>query len=188
MAKKMNRNFTTPVGTAKYPHLNSPDKAFDDVGKYKTELLMSPKDAAPLLQHIKEVAENEFAKADYRSPFTKDEETGQVSFKVQTKKQPDFVDASGQVVPETHLPRIGGGSQLALQGFLTAYVVSGSKGVSMTLEAVQIVEAKSMGGSAAFGVVDGGYSVGLGASEASLAAIVDDSGGGDYGDKAPFDF
>ena len=38
--------FKTPKGRAKYPHLNKPDTAFDkDNPKYKTELLMTEKDA-----------------------------------------------------------------------------------------------------------------------------------------------
>ena len=66
--------FTTPAGNAKYPHLNSPDTAFDtDNPKYKTEILMSEDEAAPLITQIKAAAAEAFcATAKFRMPVNKD--------------------------------------------------------------------------------------------------------------------
>ena len=54
MPKKPKINFQTPVGVAKYPHLNKPDTAFDAEGKYKAELLVSQDEAKPLIKLIED--------------------------------------------------------------------------------------------------------------------------------------
>jgi len=146
--------FTTPAGNAKYPHLNSPDTAFDtDNPKYKTEILMSEDEAAPLIAQIKAAAAEAFgANANYRMPVTKDEETGQVSIKAQSKYQPKFYDAQGQVIVPSALPKIGGGSTVKMGGVLNLYTVSGSKGVKMMLDKVQVIDVVN-----GFGGDDGGF-------------------------------
>jgi hypothetical protein len=146
--------FTTPAGNAKYPHLNTPDTAFDtDNPKYKTEILMSADQAAPLIAQIKAAADEFFgAGAKYRMPVNKDEETGQVSIKAQSKYQPKFYDATGQVIVPTALPKIGAGSTVKMGGVLNLYTVSGSKGVSLMLDKVQVIDV--VGG---FGGDDGGF-------------------------------
>jgi hypothetical protein len=157
--KKKLIDFTTPVGTAKYPHLNNPDTAFDAEGKYKSEILLSTADAKGLMDLINSSAKEAFGDAEFRVPFQKDEETGQVSFKAQSKYKPKFFDASGQVVPPASVPRIGGGSQLKLRGYLNVYMITKTNvGVSLVLQDVQIVEATTMtnGASAAFAAVEGG--------------------------------
>tara|TARA_R110002073_G_scaffold222637_2_gene382801 strand:- start:1510 stop:2076 length:567 start_codon:yes stop_codon:yes gene_type:complete len=150
---KVNK-FTTPAGIAKYPHLNSPDTAFDtDNPKYKTEILMSEEDAAPLIAQIKAAALEIFgAKANYRMPVTKDDETGQVSIKAQSKYLPKFYDTQGQIIVETALPKIGAGSTLKLGGLLNVYTVSGTKGVSLMLDRVQVIDVVN-----GFGGLDDGF-------------------------------
>ena len=146
--------FTTPAGHAKYPHLNTPDTAFDtDNPKYKTEILMSEDEAAPLVAQIKAAAQEAFGvNAKFRMPVTKDEETGQVSIKAQSKYQPKFYDAQGQVITPTALPKIGGGSTVKMGGVLNLYTVSGSKGVSLMLDKVQVIDVVN-----GFGGDDGGF-------------------------------
>jgi len=146
--------FLTAVGRAKYPHLNKPDAAFNTENpKFKTELLMSKEDAAPLVKLIKEAAAEEFgAKKQVRMPFTVDEETGEVSFKVQSKYQPKFYDTQGQVITPSALPTVGGGSQLRAGGILNLYTVTGSSGVGLMLDKIQIVEVVD-----GFGGDDGGF-------------------------------
>jgi hypothetical protein len=156
MAKIQKINFQTPIGVAKYPHLLKPDTAFDSEGKYKTELILPLSDATPLMKIINDAAKEEHGKSNYRVPYVKDEETGEVAFKFQSKFMPDFYDTSGQVVPPQQLPKIGGGSRLKLKGFLNVYQVSGSAGVAITLQAVQIVEAMQGMNGTGFGAIEGG--------------------------------
>jgi hypothetical protein len=134
--------FQTAVGTAKYPHLNTPDAAFDkDNPKYKTELLMTPKEAEPLMKMMREAAADAFGnKKNIKFAFSKDEETGQVIFKVQSKYQPKYYDSNGQVITPEKLPRVSGGSRLKAAGILNIYSVSGTNGVGLLLDRVQLVK------------------------------------------------
>tara|TARA_R110002153_G_scaffold328_1_gene1595 strand:- start:151 stop:687 length:537 start_codon:yes stop_codon:yes gene_type:complete len=157
---KQKINFQTPIGVAKYPHLNKPDTAFDAEGKYKTEILLSADEAVPYIKLIEDAAKAEHGSAQYRVPYTKDPETGEVAFKLQSKFQPEFFDTAGEVVPVQKLPKIGGGSRLRLKGFLNVYKVSGSAGVSITLQGCQIVEAtQGMNGSTFDAIEGGGFTI-----------------------------
>ena len=153
--------FTSPVGRAKYPHLNKPDTAFDTANpKYKTELVVSHDDAQPLINVIKEAATKEFGNKSVRLPFNVDEETGDISFKVQSKYQPKFYDTAGEVIKPSALPNIGGGSQLRGGGILNLYTVSGSSGVGLMLDKVQVVDVVGFGGDEeGFDAVEGSFTV-----------------------------
>ena len=160
MAKPI--KFISPVGRAKYPHLNKPDTAFDTANpKYKTEIVMSKDDATPLVKMIKDAAAEEFGnKNNIRMPYTVDEETGEVSFKMQSKYEPKFYDTQGQVITPSALPNIGGGSQLRGGGILNLYTVSGSSGVGLMLDKIQVVEVSTYGGDdEGFDAIEGGFTV-----------------------------
>jgi hypothetical protein len=181
MANKI--NFNTPLGTAKYPHLNKPDTAFDVEGKYKLELMFSASEAKPMMELINNSAKAEFGKSQYRVPYSVDDETGDVAFKASSKYQPAFVDTIGNPVPVNGLPKMGGGSKLKMQAYLNVYTVSGSKGVSITLQAIQIVEAvQGMNGAPTFEVVEGGFTVD------PSAVYVDEGGQEDIRGADNFDF
>jgi|TARA_R110000823_G_scaffold150970_3_gene281788 hypothetical protein len=150
--------FNTPLGRAKFPHLNTPDTAFDTVSpKFKVELLMSAEDAAPIIKEIKAHAEAIHGKATYKMPIVKDEETGEVSIKVQSQYQPTFIDSTGAVMDPDNLPKIGGGSELRAGGTLNIYEVSGTKGVALMLSTIQIGSISTSGAdTSGFGALDGG--------------------------------
>jgi len=172
MPKKPKINFQTPVGVAKYPHLNKPDTAFDSEGKYKAELLVSQDEAKPLIKLIEDAAVAEHGSANYRVPYQTDEETGEVAFKLQSKYQPKFYDTAGQLVPEGKEPRIGGGSRLRLKGYLNVYKVSGQAGVSIQLTSCQIVEAmQGMNGAGFDALEEGGFTIDTSAIDAPFEAI-----------------
>lgn len=174
MAKKQKILFQTPIGVAKYPHLNEPDTAFDSEGKYKTELLVSQKDAKPLIKIIEDAAKAEHGSANCRFPYQKDEETGEVAFKLQSKYQPKFFDTMGQLVPEGKEPRIGGGSRLRLKGTLNVYKVSGQAGVSIQLASCQIVEAsQGMNGQGFDAIEEGGFTIDTSAVDGSFGTPQD---------------
>ena len=165
--------YITPPGIAGYPWLQPgrPDTAFDTEGKYKTNLRMSPKDAAPLMSIIDKLRNEEFAAKDnVRVPFDKDEETGDVIFKIQSRFQPKYVDAKGNPIPEPLVPLMYSGSTLRLSGLAENYTNGANKGISLRLKAVQVIDPVSNGGDSAgdFDAVEG-FSVGAGASDTDFA-------------------
>tara|TARA_B110000977_G_scaffold93973_1_gene124265 strand:+ start:126 stop:674 length:549 start_codon:yes stop_codon:yes gene_type:complete len=149
--------FTSPVGTAVYPHLNTPDTQFNPEGVYKTSLSME--DCAELVDMCHNLAVEEFgAKAKFRMPFSQDEETGNTVLKVKSKYAPKIFDSSGQIMVGDQIPNLWGGSTLKVGGFITTYTVSGSKGVSLQLTKVQVINPVSGGGDQdGFDSIDGGF-------------------------------
>ena len=153
--------FTTPKGIAIYPWLqpDRPDTAFDSGGKYKVSLKMSEADATPLMELIKQVKSDNFAPKDkVHLPYSKDDETGEIIFKVQSKYKPKYVDSSGSPIPEDKVPLMFGGSELKAKGMLDPYTGS-SKGISMRLSAVQVIKPVANSDDN-FESVDGGYVAG----------------------------
>ena len=150
--------FRTPSGSTIYPWLQPgrPDTAFDAEGKYKVQLKMDAKAAQSLVDEIKQVKLDAFgAKGECHMPFSTDEETGEIIFKLQSKYQPKYVDASGNPIPEDKVPSMFGGSTLKASGILDPYNKNG-KGVSMRLGAIQIINPVSgSGGDAEFDAVEG---------------------------------
>ena len=73
--------FKTPTGVAQYPWLNNPDTQFDHAGQYKVNLRLSPEDAKPLMDEVREAAAEAFGdKAKSASlPFVQDADTGESS-------------------------------------------------------------------------------------------------------------
>lgn len=177
--------FQTPMGTAKYPHLNTPDTAFDtDNPKYKTELLFDAAEIAPLLEQIKAEAAEKFGKKNVRMPFSTDEETGQVSVKMQSKFQPQFDDSTGNIILPENLPHLGGGSKLRAKGIMNLYEVSGTSGVALMLDRVQIVDVVGGFGSDGFDAVEGGYVADKKVLDAAMHTVVT----ADLGADSNFDF
>ena len=161
MAQNSRVAFTTTVGRAQYPWLNTPDSAFGGEPKYKTNLVLE--DSAALTKLITDAARQEFgAKADSaRMPFDLDEDTGECIVKVKSKYAPAFFDATGQEIFGAQIPALYGGSVLRVGGWASPYSVSGTNGVSLQLTRVQIitpVSSSSGGGDGSgFGSVEGGF-------------------------------
>jgi len=180
--------FQSPIGRAKYPHLNEPDTAFDaDNPKFKTELVLSAKDAQPFIDQINKASEEVHGKqpaGKVRFPFTKDEETGEVSFKFNSKYAAKFCDTNGQVITQSSLPKIGAGSSLIVSGVINVYEVSKNKGVGLLMDGVQIIDVVEYGGGngVTFDAVEGGSYVREDLHEAaSMPATTGENG-------AKFDF
>lgn len=156
MAAKI--KFQTPIGTAKYPWLTKPDTQFNSEGIYTTQLITDPTEAKALVDMLQEVALEEFgAKAKVAMPFEQDEETGEIVFKAKSKFAPKFFDTRGEVVPLESMKPVYGGSRIRIKGIANPYTVTGRKGISLTVNAVQVIEIVSGGGSGGFDAVDGGF-------------------------------
>lgn len=193
----------TPLGVAKFPWLNTPDTRFDDAGVYKVDLVLPEDDpkVQALIGKIKKVYE-EF-RATLPAPKNKKEpesygyspdydaegnETGYLVFKLKAKasyqndKQevvelpaPAKFDAKLQKIPDD--TPIWSGSTMIANFSPSPYFQGKNCGVTLRLNAVQILELKTRGtGSASdygFGEEEG-YSQTSEADEAMSSTTVDD--------------
>ena len=140
MSNTRKHAFTSPKGVAVYPWLNSPDTQFDATGQYKVNLRMTKEAAKPIIDAVKEAANDAFgAKAkSARMPFKTDEETGDIIMVTKSKYKPKFVDSAGGVIAENSVPQIFGGSEIKVAGSIYPYTGQGV-GISMQLGAVQLI-------------------------------------------------
>jgi len=77
--------------------------------------------------------------------------------KVKSKYAPKIYDSTGQLMLGDQIPQLWGGSTLKVGGYITTYSVSGSKGVSLQLTKVQVINPVSGNSDDGFDSVDGGY-------------------------------
>jgi hypothetical protein len=204
--------FTSPRGVARYPHLNAPDTKFNKAGVYRVDLLLKGADAETLIEKFntaygeavaKAAAENKgkkIKKADVPySAVTDDEgnETGETKFSFKMtasgvrkdgtpwQRRPTIFDAKGQPVKDA---KIGGGSEIkvaySLMPFYTAAV---GAGISLRLEAVQVLKLVEWGGRDAkgygFSSEEEGYDASE-AAEAGEASSADETGTADTADAS----
>ena len=151
MAKQ---TITTPQGVALYPWLSKPDTEYNKDGEYKVNLVLSKKEAQPMIDTINEVfSENlkdemkkqkkktlKTANPPYADELDDDgKPTGNVIFKFKSKAayKPAIFDANGETLIDT---QIWGGSEIRVNAALYPYFVSSiGAGVSLKLRAVQVI-------------------------------------------------
>tara|TARA_Y100001937_G_C7134332_1_gene339144 strand:- start:5164 stop:5835 length:672 start_codon:yes stop_codon:yes gene_type:complete len=151
MAKQ---TITTPTGVALYPWLSKPDTEYNKDGEYKVNLVLSKKEAQPIIDTINEVfSENlkdelkkqkkktiKTANPPYADELDDDgKPTGNVIFKFKSKAayKPAIFDAGGDTLTDT---QIWGGSEIRVNAALYPYFVSTiGAGVSLKLRAVQVI-------------------------------------------------
>lgn len=153
MAQKV--KFTSPFGTAQYPHISSPDtvgKFADNKFKTKTVHPLSDPAAQAYMKAIDDAAVSiHGAKgAKLYKPYVVDEEANTVTFSFKTQYQPAAFDSRNQPIPSS--TRIGGGSVIRLMGQLVEY----EKGISAQFNQVQVKQLNGPGVSA-FDEVEDGY-------------------------------
>jgi hypothetical protein len=162
MTKNTYPVLTTPIGRAKYVWLNKPDTKFGQE-KYKTQLLMDPDQAQPVVKALQAAAVAQFGDraSEAKLGFTTDVDTGEIDLKTATKYEPKFFDSQGHPIPKASLPELFGGSRLALRIKLYPYDVNATNyGITCQIMAVQIVEALTSSDNmegAGFDRVDGGF-------------------------------
>ena len=162
MKKKFVR-ITTPVGTAIYPRLTTPDTKFDKDGVYSVDLELDATDpiVAQFLTSLNKAADESYAeicqnkggKKLKRAALPIKEGEGdmvRVKFKLKAKagneeksweQKPALFDSMGMAIPTP--PNVGSGSKIKVAfevvPFFTAMV---GAGVSLRMKAVQIIDLK----------------------------------------------
>lgn len=159
--KKSFVRITSPLGTAIYPRLNTPDTKFDADGVYSVDLEMDPtsKDVAAFIDNLKKVADaayketcdskggKKLKRADLPIKETEDGNI-RIKFKLKAKagnaekswaQKPVLFDSQGTAMQTP--PNVGSGSKIKVAfeivPFFTAMV---GAGVSLRMKAVQICE------------------------------------------------
>jgi hypothetical protein len=152
---------TSPLGTAIYPRLTTPDTKFDKDGVYSVELELDPKDkvAKEFVASLNKAADDAYA-AECESRGGKklkrsampiketDEGMIRIKFKLKAKagneeksweQKPVIFDSAGTAMQTP--PNVGSGSKVKVAfevvPFFTAMV---GAGISLRMKAVQIVE------------------------------------------------
>lgn len=158
-------SFITPAGTAQYPRLNVPDTKFVPEGVYSVKLEFTGDEAQELSAFLDTKMQESFAEAKKENPAKKIKEADapyswnddgvlSVNFKMKASgttkdgktwnRKPALFDAKGK--PLDVGTTIGGGSKLILSytpsPFYTGLI---GAGLSMRLEAVQVIELKEGG-------------------------------------------
>lgn len=156
------KTFTTPKGTAVYPHLNRADYAFNSDGVFTTKLRLPADQAKTLMDTVRAVAQDEFGKkaTSAKLPWKIDEETGDVVLVAKSKFKSKFMDSTGKLISENNVPEIYGGSVLKLAGTLYAWSAGGAHGVTLQLGGVQIVTLAEPVGSFEFEPEEDGFIAG----------------------------
>ncbi len=97
--------FNTPVGVARYPHLNKPDTRFDSEGKYKCDLLLEAEadDTKELLKYLMGIRDKRY-KAEKKAAKKKKKFTKAAVFEVEVD---DVGDETGKIILKTSLNAVG---------------------------------------------------------------------------------
>jgi hypothetical protein len=149
-AKMPQDKFVTPIVTLVWPHVHAPDTKFVKDGedaKYNTQFSLSKDEAAPIISTAKrlinEARKSKLTKAPPKLPFTENED-GTVTFKCASKNAPALFDASG--TPLKPGMKVGGGTLARISGLMRVYEGFGATGVTLYLNAMQIIDLKEFGG------------------------------------------
>lgn len=170
----------TPIGIARYCWLDKPDTKFaqgqDDEGVYKCSLRLDPNDAAntEFLDEVQKLLnaaceawkkENptklrQFKVNDPVKPeVDKDtgRETGMVLIATKTQNKPKLYDAGGVQITDPGFKVYGGSTVRLAVGIRPSYMAAYGVGLTMYLNAVQVIKASSRGGNPFEAVVVDGF-------------------------------
>lgn len=162
-AKRPKRpTFTTPVGIAKFPHLNTPDTRFNANGDYKADLRIKTEAATDFITYLEEIrdkfiearekgAKETVTVADvYAVEFDdQGEETGYVVIKTKLNatgedkntgekwvNEPKLFDADGNPIPKS--VKIWSGSKLIVAGTVNTYAFTKEKNKKTGVTTVEV--------------------------------------------------
>lgn len=175
MAKQPKLRLITPEGVAKFPWLTEPDTRFNDAGEYKVNLVLPKDDEATqaLIKKIEKVFAD-FQKTlkgaklkklpdslGFEDEFTEDgDETGNVIFKFKAKtgytnKAGEYVKMEAPKLFDSKLQPIAkgtaiwGGSTMMVNFTPSAFDAGKNIGVTLRLNAVQVIQINNGGGASA---------------------------------------
>lgn len=152
-------------GRAVWPHLHAPDTSFNKDPEYNTQLNLPAEEALPHVRAIDElwdeavqtVADELGSKKAKRGPYApyEEEEDGSYTFKFKMKaerpdgsdRKPKIFDAKGTKVRDGL--KIGGGSTLRVNATASAYNAPFGIGVTLYLNAIQLLKLESWGANSA---------------------------------------
>lgn len=132
--------FLTPIGTARYPHLNTPDTQYvgkNGQAKFKVDLILDAADIG-IIETIREKLKEWHGNAKVTEPFKQDD-TGEWFIKTWSYNQPVFVDSTGATIAPSKVPAIWGGSKIRIAGSIASND-GPVKGARLELKAVKLVE------------------------------------------------
>ena len=173
-----NKVWATAIGEAHYPHLQTPDYAFNPGGVYQVKLVLPEADWKDLKDRFDAHVESEYNKAKLSNPqlelststpFSEKDGVFSVTPRQDHKKQSrtkglivfniDCYNAEGKKIK---MPNVGQGSQLRLGVEPRVWSTpTNDFGVKLHLRSVQIIDLVEKGESSTlFGAVEGGYSGG----------------------------
>ena len=169
---------TSPKGTAVYPSLTKADTRYNAEGVFKTGLTVpAGKESSSLMETLKQVYVDEFGAkklASAKLPYKVNEDDDSVTFNFKSKTLPKFFDSKGLPITNPTDLNIGGGSTLKIAAAAKAYNAGGATGVTMYLNAVQIIDLVEYS-SNPFGAEEGGFEATAVAKFAEVAEVADES-------------
>jgi hypothetical protein len=158
----------TPKGIGQYLWIDQPNTKFAEggAGDYTVTILLQQHEAKPIMDAIDRI--REAAAAEVRAsgkkpkladdPYQVDETTGLIKLRFKKAAESNFdgkkvknhvavADARGNLIPVGQVPRVGSGSIIKVNGYLSPwYVPALGVGVSLKLRGVQIVKMNSFSG------------------------------------------
>lgn len=161
--KQKGPSISTPTGTAIWPKLNEPDTRFKEEGEYQVTLRLLKKEAAPLIEVIKQAHKARYQEElkNTGKPKLKvhdlpvaevdgDDEAIDLRFKAPAsgttregkkwEKRIMLFDSKGKPLGD-EAPRIGGGSRIRVNAEVSPWFVPAlGVGVTLRLNAVQVIE------------------------------------------------
>ena len=137
------KNYTSPKGTAGFTSLTKADTKYDSDGVYHTKLTFpSMESIEDLVDLMKEEALEELGKAKAaKAQFpVAENDDGTVTVKFKSKKAPKFFDGKGNPIKNIADLNIGGGSVLKIKGAAKGYANGSNIGVTLYINAVQVIK------------------------------------------------
>lgn len=155
------KRLSTPVGTAVYPRLKTPDTKFDELGQYKADVSIPLAEAQPLMDELQADHKRHTGKPAKKSENTmwimevddSGEETGNVIFKIRVKnrmtkkgelwdRRPKLFDAALKPIDVNPW----GGSKMVVSFDVYEWNAGDKKGISLQPVGVQIIDLVSGSG------------------------------------------
>ena len=155
-------NITTPIGELQWVSIDTPrTNPFNNNEEFQASVICSAEDAKDTITQLKQIFKDEHPNKKPQSMGYKTLEDGRVEFRFKTKatlsngskKEVKCVDAYKKPFP--HKANIGNGSTGRISGAAGVYSQGANNGVSLYLNAVQVLEWLEYEADDGFDEVDG---------------------------------